>query len=195
VTAPDRGLLVVVAGPSGVGKGTVLRCVLERLPDAELSISATTRPPRPGELDGHDYHFLSAVEFDDLTATGGFLEWAEYLGNRYGTPRRAVDERIAAGHVVILEIEVQGAEQIRDLEREALLVFLAPPSLDELARRLRSRGTESPEHIDRRLAIAAAELEERHWFDHVVVNDDVDRACAEIVAIIRAARAASEMGG
>lgn len=188
-------MLVVVAGPSGVGKGTVLRCVLEQLPDAELSVSATTRSPRPGELEGHHYHFLAAAEFDDLIVSGGFLEWAEYLGNRYGTPRREVNERIAAGRVVILEIEVQGAEQIRDLEREALLIFLAPPSLDELARRLRSRGTESPEHIDRRLAIAAAELEERHWFDHVVVNDDVDRACAEIVAIIRAARSAAAVPG
>lgn len=184
-----RGLLVVLAGPSGVGKGTVLRCVLERLPGAELSVSATTRTPRPGEVDGRDYHFLSPRAFELLAAEGGFLEWAEYLGRRYGTPRAQVHDRVAAGAVVVLEIEVQGARQVRAQVPDAVLVFLAPPSLDELERRLRDRGTESDEQVARRLDTARRELRQRDAFDRVVVNDDVERACDEIVTYLTGLRA------
>lgn len=187
MSAP-RGLLVVIAGPSGVGKGTLLRCLRDRIPELQVSVSATTRTPRPGEVEGRHYHFLSRDEFRRRIAEGDFLEWAEYQGNYYGTPRSEVDQRIAAGAVVVLEIEVQGARQIRDLVPDALLVFLAPPSLEELERRLADRGTEDVDAVVRRLGTARQELAERDWFDVVVVNDDVERACDELEAAIRGAR-------
>jgi guanylate kinase len=185
------GLLVVLAGPSGVGKGTVLRCVLDRVPDAEPSVSVTTRQPRPGEVDGRDYRFVSRADYDALVADGGLLEWAEYLGHGYGTPRASVAERIAAGSVVVLEIEVQGARQVRSLVPDATLIFLAPPSWDELERRLRGRATETDEQIERRLATAREELAAQELFDLQVRNDDVDRACDEIVAHLEALRGRS----
>lgn len=183
-----RGLLVVIAGPSGVGKGTVWNRVIERLPDARFSISVTTRDPRPGEVDGVDYHFISRDEFRRLIETGALLEWAEYAGNLYGTPRSWAQQQIAGGTVGILDIEVQGALQVRRNVADALLVFLAPPSLDELERRLRGRGTEDDEAVERRLQVARRELDQRPAFDVVIVNDDLDRCVDEVVAAIEAAR-------
>ncbi len=186
----ERGLLIVISGPSGVGKGTVVQRLLPRLRDPYLSVSATTRPPRRGEVDGVDYRFLDRTTFDDWARDGALLEWAEYAGNRYGTPRADVEQQLAAGRDVILEIEVQGALQVRESDRAALLVFLTPPSLAELERRLTTRGTESPEARDRRLVVARAELGQRDAFDHVVVNDEVDRAVDEIVDLVEVARGA-----
>lgn len=185
-----RGVLVVLCGPSGVGKGTVVRRLLAMSDRARLSVSATTRAPRPGEIDGVHYLFVTDDQFDRLLAAGELLEWAEYAGNRYGTPRPAVERELGRGHDVLLEIEVQGALQIRERVAEALHVFLAPPSFAELERRLVSRGTEDPRTRELRLEVAREELEHRVRFDHVVTNDDVDRAAAEIVALIEDARRA-----
>jgi guanylate kinase len=191
----DAGLLVVVTGPSGVGKGTVLRCVLERVAGAEMSVSATTRPARHDEVDGVHYHFLDAEEFQALVAADGLLEWATYLDRYYGTPGRPVQERVAAGAVVILEIELEGARQVRRRVPDALQVFLAPPSMDELERRLRTRGTETEEQIQRRLQVAEVEYEAREEFDEVVVNDNVEVACERIVSLIRDARRGGRVPG
>jgi guanylate kinase len=177
----------VIAGPSGVGKGSVVKELLSREPDGlVLSVSATTRPPRPGELDGRDYSFVSHDRFDEMAARGALLEWAEVFGNKYGTPTDFVDVQLANEKDVILEIDVQGARQIRDRVPDAILILLEPPTLDELARRLRGRGTESEEKIARRLAAAERELAERDWFDHAVVNDDLQRASSQVAAIIDA---------
>lgn len=182
------GLLVVVSGPSGVGKGTVVERLLDLLPGARRSVSVTTRPRRPGERDGRDYHFVDEEEFDRLVAGDGLLEWAPYAGYRYGTPRRWVEDALAAGHVVILEIDVQGALQVRDGVPGALLVFVAPPSLEELARRLQRRGTEDPAQRRARLELAGEELARQQAFDHVLVNDDADRCAAELRDLVTAAR-------
>lgn len=190
MTDEQSGLLVVVTGPSGVGKGTVLRCVLERVPGAEMSVSATTRAPRRGEVDGVHYHFLKADEFQELVAADGLLEWATYLDRFYGTPRAPVTERVAAGAVVILEIELEGARQVRRRVPGALQIFLAPPSMGELERRLRARGTETDEQIAQRLEVARIEHEARVEFDAVVVNDRVEDACQQVVGLINAARSA-----
>ena len=190
MTESEHGLLVVVTGPSGVGKGTVLRCVLERVPGAEMSVSATTRAPREGEVDGVHYHFLDADAFADLVASDGLLEWATYLDRCYGTPRVPVEQRVSQGAVVILEIELEGARQVRQRVPDALQVFLAPPTMAELERRLRSRGTETDEQIERRLQVAQVEFDARGEFDAVVVNDVVEDACAELVALITEARRA-----
>jgi guanylate kinase len=177
----------VIAGPSGVGKGSVVKELLSGDPDRlVLSVSATTRPPRPGERDGRDYSFVGRDRFAEMAARGALLEWAEVFGNEYGTPRDFVDGQLANGKDVILEIDVQGARQVRDRVRDAILILLEPPTLDELARRLRGRGTESEEKIARRLAAAERELAERDWFDHVVVNDDLHRASSQVAAIIEA---------
>jgi guanylate kinase len=191
--APRRGRLIVIAGPSGVGKGSVVKELLSRDSDGlALSISATTRPPRPTEVDGRDYHFVDADAFDGLIHEHGLLEWAEVFGNRYGTPSEFVEDQRSSGRDVILEIDVQGAAQIRERVPEALLILLEPPSLDELARRLRGRGTESEQKIERRLAEAARELDQRNLFDHVVVNDDLRAASSQVAAIIEASRSDSE---
>jgi len=182
----------VIAGPSGVGKGTIVRQVLERLPRVRLSVSATTRPPRPEEREGVDYTFVSDDEFANLARTGGLLEWAEVFGHRYGTPRRAVEQSIASGHDVLLEIDVQGAHQVREQLPSAVLILLEPPSMDELERRLRSRGTEDQNDLARRLEKVTWELDQRSWFDHVVVNDDADRATDEVVAILQGLPSADE---
>ncbi|MDP9331289.1 MAG: guanylate kinase [Actinomycetota bacterium] len=185
--AQRRGRLIVIAGPSGVGKGSVVKELLSREPDGlVLSVSATTRPPRPGELDGRDYSFVSHDRFEEMAARGALLEWAEVFGNKYGTPADFVDVQLANEKDVILEIDVQGARQIRDRVPNAILILLEPPTLDELARRLRGRGTESEEKIARRLAAAERELAERDWFDHAVVNDDLQRASSQVAAIIDA---------
>jgi guanylate kinase len=183
-----RGLLVVVAGPSGVGKGTVHAELRRRLPDAVLSISATTREPRPGERDGVDYRFVDRDRFVAMTVAGELLEWAEYAGNLYGTPRDAALAEVAAGRVVLLDIEVQGAEQIKAAAPDALLVFLLPPSFAELERRLRARGTEDDAAVGRRLEVAREELSHADAFDVRVVNDEVDRAVDEVLVAIAAAR-------
>ena len=182
----------MIAGPSGVGKGTIVRQVLERLPHLRLSVSATTRPPRPDERDGVDYTFMSEDEFARLARNGGLLEWAEVFGHRYGTPRRPVEQALAGGHDVVLEIDVQGAHQIREQLPSAVLILLEPPSMEELQRRLRSRATEDPDDLARRLEKVTWELDQRSWFDHTVVNDDVERATDEVVAILQGLRPATE---
>lgn len=180
------GRLFVISGPSGVGKGTVVRRVRELLPDLVYSVSCTTREARPGEVDGRDYRFVSGHEFARLVEEGAFLEWADVYGRRYGTLRSPIAEALVAGDSVLVEVDIQGARSVREAVPEAVLVFLDPPSLGELTRRLTERGTESPEQLARRLAAARREMDERGWFDHVVLNDDVDRAAARVVAIIDA---------
>ena len=182
--APAR--LTVLSGPSGVGKGTVVAEVRRRHPDVWVSVSATTRRPRPGETHGVHYHFVSDAEFDRLVATDGLLEWAEYAGNRYGTPAGPVRERLAAGAPALLEIELQGARQVRARDADAQLVFLAPPSWAALVDRLAGRGSEAPAVQERRLALAQAELDASGEFDVVVVNDDVSRAADELVGLLTA---------
>jgi guanylate kinase len=176
---------VVVAGPSGVGKGTVVAQALQDDPEIWLSVSATTRAPRPGEVDGVQYFFLDRDEFMAQVAADGMLEWAEFAGNLYGTPRAPVEERLAAGIPVLLEIELEGARQVRRNAPEALLVFLAPPSTVELERRLRGRGTEDDATIAERLRIAVSELAAQDEFDVVLVNDDVQAAAGRLVALVR----------
>lgn len=169
-----------------------MRTVLDLVPGLRLSVSATTRPPRPSERDGEDYRFVSDEEFDALVREGELLEWAEVFGARYGTPRRWVEEALASGQDVVLEIDVQGAEQVREALPDAVLIFLAPPSLEELERRLRARGTEDEDTLARRLAKAGWELGRRGSFDHVVVNDDVERASAQVAAIIEGSQSPPE---
>jgi guanylate kinase len=184
-----RGTLIVIAGPSGVGKGSVVQRLLARDPEGlSLSVSVTTRSPRPGEVDGVDYHFVPDDTFDAMIDAGELLEWAEIVGHRSGTPARFVEEQRSSGRDVVLEIDVKGAQQVRDRSPDALLIFLLPPSFDELERRLRGRGTEDEARIERRLAAARWELQQEGWFDHRVVNDDLDRATGEVAAIIETSR-------
>ncbi len=177
----------VITGPSGVGKGTLIRALRERVPEVELSVSATTRGPRPGEREGSDYHFLSGEDFDRRVGEGEFLEWATYSGNRYGTLRSEVERRAQGGAPVVLEIEVQGARQVRETMPEAVRIFIEPPSPGELRKRLLGRGTDAPEVIERRLEEARKELRAKDEFGHRVVNDDVDRAANELAGIVRSA--------
>jgi guanylate kinase len=170
----------VITGPSGVGKGTLIRTLRERMPELELSVSATTRPPRPGEQDGVDYHFLTDADFQRRVDAGEFVEHATYSGRRYGTLRAELERRLRAGHPVVLEIEVQGARQVRRTMPEALQVFIAPPSPEALRERLIRRGTDSEEQMQRRLARAEEELAARSEFEHVIVNDDLETAVAEL---------------
>ncbi|AEE46104.1 guanylate kinase [Cellulomonas fimi] len=182
-TTPAR--LTVLAGPTAVGKGTVSADVRTRYPRVWLSVSATTRPPRPGEVEGVHYHFVSADEFDRMVEDGDLLEWAVVHGvHRYGTPREPVERRLAAGEPALLEIDLQGARQVRSTMPDARFVFLAPPSFAELERRLVGRGTESAEERERRLATARVELAAESEFDHVIVNDDVHRATDELVRVM-----------
>jgi guanylate kinase len=172
-----------------VGKGTLIRALLERVPELELSVSATTRAPRPGERDGVDYWFLSEEDFDRRIAEGDFVEWAQYSGRRYGTLRSELQRRLDAGVPVVLEIEVQGARQVRDALPEAVQVFIAPPSLDALHVRLVGRGTDAAEDVRRRLEVAERELEAQDEFGHVVVNDRLEEAADRLVAIVHDALA------
>jgi guanylate kinase len=176
----------VITGPSGVGKGTLISKLLERVPNLELSVSATTREPREGEVDGRDYHFLSPQEFDRRVEEGEFLEFATYSGNRYGTLRSEVERCLSSGRSVVLEIEVQGARQVRAAMRESVQVFIAPPDPAQLRRRLEGRGTDSAEAIDARLQVAEQELAAQDEFAHRIVNDEVERAAAELEQIVRA---------
>jgi guanylate kinase len=180
----------VITGPSGVGKGTLIRSLRDRMPELELSVSATTRAPRPGERDGIDYHFLSDADFQRRVDAGAFVEHATYSGRRYGTLRAELERRLREGHPVVLEIEVQGARQVRRTMPEALQVFIAPPSREALRARLVGRGTDDPEQVEARLRTADAELEAQHEFAHVVVNDRLEDAVAELTGIVRAALAA-----
>ena len=175
----------VITGPSGVGKGTLIRAVRDLVPELELSTSATTRARRAGEVDGVDYHFIDRDEFDRRVAEGLFLEHATYSGNQYGTLRTEVEERNARGAPVVLEIELQGARQVRATMPEAVQIFIAPPDPADLRRRLEGRGTDDAETIESRLAVAEEELAARGEFPHTVVNDDIDRAAAELAALIR----------
>ncbi len=180
------GRVFVITGPSGVGKGTLIRGLMERLPELQLSVSATTRAPRPGERDGVDYHFLTRPEFEQRVAAGEFVEHADYAGRSYGTLRSELEERVRAGAPVVLEIEVQGARQVRASVPDAIQVFIAPPSLDELRTRLIGRGTDDPEGVERRLRVAAEELEAQPEFGHVVVNDRLQDALEQLTAIVAA---------
>ncbi|MBT2385964.1 guanylate kinase [Streptomyces sp. ISL-11] len=177
--------LTVLSGPSGVGKSTVVAHMRKAHPEVWLSVSCTTRKPRPGEREGVQYFFVDDGEFDKLVANGELLEWAEFAGNRYGTPRQAVLDRLEAGEPVLLEIDLQGARQVRETMPDAQLVFLAPPSWEELVRRLTGRGTESPEVIERRLAAAKVELAAESEFDVTLVNTSVEDVARELLALLR----------
>ncbi len=174
----------VITGPSGVGKGTLIRGVLERVPGLELSVSATTRAPRPGEQDGVDYYFLTPEEFEAHVEAGDFVEHAKYSGNRYGTLRSDLERRLENATGVVLEIEVEGARQVRAAMPEAVAVFIAPPSRPALRARLVGRGTDSPEQVDARLRTAEHELEAQPEFAHVVVNDRLEDATDELLSVV-----------
>ena len=181
-----KGRLFVVSGPSGAGKSTVLRALLERRKNLQFSVSATTRPPREGEEDGVHYYFLSVDTFREWIEQDAFLEHAAYVGNFYGTPRKYVEEALDQGNDVVLDIEVQGAAQVRQREPEAVHIFIAPPSWEELERRLRSRGTDTPERIQERLSRARVEFVSARAYDYLVVNDALDTAVEELDAIMTA---------
>ncbi|MEK3808989.1 MULTISPECIES: guanylate kinase [unclassified Metabacillus] len=182
----ERGLLIVLSGPSGVGKGTVRKAIFSQNTDFEYSISMTTRKPRAGEVDGVDYFFKTREEFEQLIKEEGLLEWAEFVGNYYGTPIEYVEKTLSEGKDVFLEIEVQGALQVRKAFPEGLFIFLMPPSLSELKNRIVTRGTETQEIINNRMAAAKEEIEMMDAYDYVVENDQVDLACARIRAIVTA---------
>ena len=189
-----KGLLLVVSGPSGVGKGTLMKLLLEKNPNLRLSVSATTRSPRPGEVDGESYFFLTRPQFDALIAEDGFLEYAIYGDNCYGTPKKMVEDARAVGQDVILEIEVQGAMQIREKCPDAVLIFILPPSYEELKTRLIGRHTEPTEVVERRLATAKRELLRAGEYDYAVVNDQLETAAEQLLAVIEAAKCtANEM--
>ena len=182
----DKGKLLVISGPSGAGKSTVIGRLMELRDDVCFSVSVTTRPPRPGEEDGKDYFFVTPQRFQELAEGGFLLENAEYVGNRYGTPRGYVESRILEGKNVVLDIEVQGAFQVRSSMPSAVLVFLAPPSIEELERRLRGRGTDPEEKIRVRLDTARDEFKRARDYDYIVINDDAKEAARELDAIITA---------
>jgi guanylate kinase len=188
---PSTGVLLVIAGPSGAGKGTIVARLKEREPGLRWSVSWTTRAPRPGEVDGVDYHFTTRDEFERLRDADGFLEWFDVYGDLKGTPDAPVREHLAAGHDVLLEVDVKGALAVRRKFPDALLVFVRPPSREEQRARLERRGTDTPEQIERRLAEAAAEELQAGNFDAVVENDDVDRAVGEVAAILAGRRHAA----
>jgi guanylate kinase len=183
-----RGLLVVISGPSGVGKDTIIKRLLALDPDLTYSVSCTTRAPRPGEVDGVHYRFVRREEFEELVKKRHFLEHASYNGHLYGTPAGPVEDARAAGHDILLKIEVQGAQQVRKRVSDGIFIFIAPPDEGELARRQALRGGESDKDITERLRIAKNEMSYARDYDHVVVNDDLERAVGEVLKIIRRAR-------
>ncbi|GCL40052.1 guanylate kinase [Sphaerospermopsis reniformis] len=182
--SPSLGKLIVLTGPSGVGKGTLMQKLLQLHPELYYSVSATTRSPRPGEINGQNYYFITRSQFEKLVAQGEFLEWAEFAGNYYGTPRAAVLEQIQSGKLVILEIELEGARQIRTSYPNALSIFILPPSFSELEKRIRGRGQDSQEAIARRLNRAQEEIEAAAEFDIQIVNDDLETALNQIEAVL-----------
>ena len=184
MSQPAGPQLFVVSGPSGAGKGTVVREVLGRRPDLFLSVSWTTRSVRRGERNGIDYHFVTPQEFIRMRETGGFLEWAEVYGHLYGTPKQPIDEAHAAGRDVIAELDIQGALTVKRVRPQSVLVFIEPPTLDELALRLRGRGTEDPANMSRRIAAAYEEVKTKGSYDHVIVNDRLEHAVDELVRIL-----------
>ena len=181
-----RGKTFIVSGPSGVGKSTVLHALFEGRDDLYFSVSATTRPPREGEVDGKDYHFISADQFRGMIEEDAFLEYAEYVSNFYGTPKKFVDEAMDAGKDAILDIEIQGAAQVSAKRPETVRIFIAPPSWEELERRLTARGTDTPEKIQKRLLRAKVELDSASGYDYFVINDTVEQAVEELRAILLA---------
>jgi guanylate kinase len=180
----QSGRLFVVSGPSGAGKGSVVRGVLQQRPDVFFSVSTTTRPARPGERNGIDYHFISEPEFRAMRDRGDFLEWAEVYGHFYGTPRQPVEAALAAGRDAILELDIQGAQAIARARPDAVLVFIEPPSLEALWLRLRGRGTDDPETISKRVRAAYEEVKSRGLYDHIVVNDQLERAVDDLLRIL-----------
>lgn len=180
----NKGLLIVYTGASGVGKGTIMKELLRKNPNLRLSVSATTRAPREGEVDGREYYFVTREKFDRMIAEDGFLEHAEYVGNKYGTPKEAVFRMLDEGLDVILEIEVKGFLQIKKACPDCVTIFIAPPSFEVLEARLKGRGTETDEVIEKRLKTAREELQSQNLFDYIVINDDVDRATDEVLSII-----------
>ena len=179
----SKGKLIVISGASGVGKGTVLGIMMKKRKDLSFSVSATTRDPRPGEIDGVHYYFISREKFEEMIAGGEFLEYDAHNANYYGTPRAQAEEKRAHGPV-LLDIEPAGAKQVRETVPEAELIFIMPPSMEELERRLRGRGDTPEEQIQLRMERAVWEMEQRFWYDHVVVNDDPERCAEEILKII-----------
>ena len=188
MTTPRWGIPLVVAAPSGTGKTTVCRRLVQDDPLVEFSISHTTRPPREGERDGGDYHFVAPERFAVLVQEGAFLEWAEYNRNRYGTSWAAIEGTLERGRDVLLEIEIQGAAQVRERRADARFVFLLPPSMKVLEGRLRRRATDAPDEVERRLRVAVRELEAARRFDYAVVNEELERCVAEVAAILAAER-------
>ena len=178
-----KGKLIVISGASGVGKGTVLGIMMETRKDLSFSVSATTRPPRPGEIDGVHYYFITREKFEAMIAAGEFLEYDAHAANYYGTPRAQAEEKQSHGPV-LLDIEPKGAKQVKEKAPDAVLIFIMPPSVQELERRLRGRGDTSEEQIQMRMERATWEMEQRVWYDHVVVNDDPERCAQEILKII-----------
>ncbi|NBD26432.1 guanylate kinase [Paenibacillus glycinis] len=179
-----RGLLIVLSGPSGVGKGTVCSELRHKQNDLVYSVSATTRAPRQGEIDGINYFFKSKEQFQDMIARDALLEYAEYVGNYYGTPRDFVERTLASGKDIILEIEVQGALKVKEKFPQGVFIFLVPPSLDVLKQRITGRGTENADIIDHRMNVAVEEMNLIHYYDYAVVNDQIDAACHRIQSII-----------
>ncbi|NMA69756.1 MAG: guanylate kinase [Desulfitobacterium sp.] len=182
----NNGLLIVLSGPSGAGKGTICRELLKEMPQVKYSVSATTREPRPGEVDGLHYYFRKKEEFQDMIEKEELLEWAEFCGNYYGTPRFAVEQAIQAGNDVLLEIEIQGALQVKKVYPQGVFVFIVPPSLDELSQRIHNRGTETKEAIEKRLQTAVKEMEYIKEYDYVVVNDEIPIAVEKLKSILTA---------
>ena len=179
----SRGKMFVISGASGVGKGTVLARIMAKRDDLTFSVSATTRPPRPGEADGREYYFLDRARFEEMIRQGEFLEYDEHAANYYGTPRRQAEEKMEKGHV-LLDIEPNGAAAVKRAAPEATLIFIMPPSMEELEKRLRGRGDTPEDQIAIRMERAHWEMDQRSWYDHVVVNDDADACAAEILRII-----------